>query len=443
VEARASGRKVSLGEHGIADVSVAADKPSTIQAELRLARKDPGHALCHCHEPPRKLQIRQRAGSLHLAVWPEDGNEHAADCPFHRVHVYSEEEASSVAFSEQEDGFQVELRKRLLSPWHPSQSNGDQADPAEAQKGARSKRAAGLAVKQSFDLGGLLELLWRRADFDRWLPGWKRDYWLLAKRLSKVIAEGNASGRPLAELIQVVPPWREHQKAEIQATWEAFDRSLDSEPSATGRPTRILVGEVEGIRRSKFGWELRLKHTRPKIYLNEATHTKWIKHWTAPVMLLGSEERAGSANHPAAWMRVVAALQVIRSSGGNHLVVDGELLVLDANYMACKNAHEAALVQRLIDEGRAFRRRSHEEEAHDRAANLPTGAFELLDTTIPVTLAVVLQLKPEHRKHVEDAADAGSVWWVWSPEAELEQPKLPDADLVRHGAREKAGDSHG
>ncbi|RKN11009.1 DUF1173 family protein [Streptomyces radicis] len=53
---------------------------------LSRARTEIGHAEYLCRTPPLRLIIRVRSGHHHLAGWPGEGHEHAAPCPFHKIH---------------------------------------------------------------------------------------------------------------------------------------------------------------------------------------------------------------------------------------------------------------------------------------------------------------------------------------------------------------------
>jgi len=402
-----------------------ADEPSVHQEALRTARQTLGHGLCGCVVPERKLQIRERASRLHAAVWPQDGSHHAVACPFRRVHEAPGQPHAAVV--ESDEGFDVKIDASFLEhsrAW-------EQAPVEKAGDGAGRPQASPKAPRGSADLQVLMDLLWRRADLDRWLPHWKRDYWRVAKRLQLVVEEGHCRGRPLEEIVQIVPPWREHARAEILNVWEAFDRSLDApDGEVAEQPTRLIVGELSHLHRSRFGWQLRLKHTRPTIFLNSNLHTAWARHWGSALLHLQAEDGEDPASPEVTGSRVFGMLQVLRTRKGNHVAIAGHLMPLDRHYMPASNGAETLVCGKLIEAGRAFMR--GDAAAHtERDPNLPRVVYTLLDTDPPTPVSICMNVSVRSAFAVEKVHQAGLPWWLWNLGSNAEMPAFdrPGAEL--------------
>lgn len=418
---------VDLGTWGQVGVLEAAAGADSVQKGLASARAQLGHALCLCTQPPRRLQVRRRGQRLHLAVWPDDGDEHAEQCPFRRVHTHDQAQAECPAIVQREDGLSIKLQNGLIH-WVAPDNRARRDTKAEAEgepkeKGEASKTPTAKGVR-GLTLLGLWDLLWRQAGLAEWKQGWKRDYWRVATNLTRAVVATKVGDVPLADILQVVPPWREATADATRAIWEAFDASLDRKPGEP-TPSRLVLGEIDTLRKSAFGWQMRLRHTRPPIYVDDELRAKWAKAWPGAVESLNHDPGAGDPGAATSWRRVLVLMQIVRSQRGNLIAVAGHLVPVDPHYFACDSLDEARLVDALIAQGRHFGERPLAALDEDRTEGLPFAHFELYDTEPITPLAVVVQLAPAMESRVQCEAEDGSPWWVWEVVKDSTLPALP------------------
>lgn len=430
---------VGLGTWGHVSVLDAAAGVDSVQKGLASARAELGHAQCMCTVPPRKLQVRRRGQRLHLAVWPDDGEEHADQCPFRRVHTHDQALAECPAIVQGEDGIRIKLQNGLIHWVAPDNRELPRAGVADAdeqevksetEKGAKPPTVRGLTLLELWDL------LWRQAGLAEWRQGWKRDYWRVATHLTRAVADTKVGEVPLSDILQVVPPWRESTADATKAIWEAFDASLDRKPGRE-TPSRLVLGEVDSLRKSTYGWQMRLRHTRPPIYIDEGLRGRWAKAWPAAVESLNKDPNDAGHQPSTTWRRVMVLLQIVRSQRGNLLGVAGHLVPVDPHYFACDSLDEARLVDALISQGRHFGERPLAALDEDRTEGLPFAHFELYDTDPITPLAVVVELAPAMEARVAAEAKDGSPWWIWEAGKGSNLPALPSANARQAPAREQ------
>lgn len=206
--------------------------PQSVQTALGLAKTGIGHALCHCVAPARKLVIRRINGMYILALWPDDGAQHAPTCAFRRsleepIEIYGE----------------------------PAHTAADSGNRTHAHGGSHQLQLTELLAKWWLsaglnDEGGAAKGNWGRAR-TRLLHAARSISWL----------DG-----PLAAQCYLPAPFALHRKSRIAALWSAFSQQLQS-----AGIRRILLIEVKAIEQSKFGYKILARHFQFPIYVDATT----------------------------------------------------------------------------------------------------------------------------------------------------------------------------
>ena len=94
------------------DATAVRHTPEKFQPALLSARATYGSAICCCSQPRLPLVIRERAGKLFLAAWPDQAALHALACPFYSEPRNAEHPAAGIVL-EGADRNTVSLHRAL------------------------------------------------------------------------------------------------------------------------------------------------------------------------------------------------------------------------------------------------------------------------------------------------------------------------------------------
>lgn len=317
--------------------------PEWFQAQLANSKRLHGHALCLCTREKLKLQVRERASKLHLAVWPEQGHLHTPGCPF-----YSEQDAYT--------GRAVQVVPATTS----AADNVRVARPPVAQ-------APGEPTGPAQPLWGLLHHLWESSGLNRWEEGWSRDWGRAQRALNRAKKTTELDGEPLQDRLFVPPPFRGDRLEEIEQEWQRFFGPLDEHRRGTAQVrSGYIVGVVKDLQKTEYGHTMRLQHLGPRISFNDRLAHRFARYclrgWTEVTGLTGSERQR----------KVVALVQVEASRTGKLVAIDGVLMLTSPNLIPVNNAQEEQVAEALVRAGRSFTRPLSYEQSHK---SLPSFLF--------------------------------------------------------------------
>lgn len=335
-------REVQMGLVQLAgrqiDADLARHEPAQFSGLMQKARADVGWAECLCR-PGRKLVIRERGGYFFLAVWPEDGPNHARSCPFHRDPVEEGEGGESQpAIRLEDDGYSVRLatslRRRTERP----------APTSSALEGGRSSAPS----RARTSLLGLLQFLWQEAKLNRWAGGWQRDYWRVRLQLQAAVREGRIGRNSLESMLHVIHEYKQSSAVDLAASWAKFKEPLLASATMPTIESRLVLGEVREHSRTEYGFRFLLRHQREPLYLSEELQAQLAKRFARAVAL----SRAGGAEDHAS--RAVLLGQVEATPRGNLRLVDAALMVVSREYIPCDSQYEVDVANALVKAGRSF-----------------------------------------------------------------------------------------
>lgn len=386
-------------------------EPSRAQGALRAAKGEPGHGLCECITPPRKLVIRERNGSLHLAVWPEDGHRHSPACVFHRD-APEHTGLSSLAHGavvEREGGFYVRPAFSLMRAVQPP-------TPTIAKPAAGGAPLGELPAAPGLPLYGLLHCLWDHARLNRWATGWRRDYWRVVRELRDVAQHGHVGRHALHECLYVPPAFRADRVAAINDELDAFLQQL--RPAGNDQTARsgLVLGRITRVQACAFGgYRLGIGHMRLQAHANES-----VQHALAKQYARGLH----TANLPSdAPTMCMGLLQVELSHKGLLRIVDAALMVVTRDYIPVDSVYEARVAAHLVSRNRTFSKPL----SYGAREGLPS--FMLLDTTPPVDMEVCgLSTTAAHERlatKMHQHQQKGHAVWLWDASRGQPIPELP------------------
>lgn len=400
---------IQVAGHRI-DCAAALNDVDAIAAHLVKAKAAPGHALCLCTAPARKLVIRTVGTRHFLAVWPHDGHLHHYACLFHRNEGARTEGGVAVnpAILETGDGFDIAADFALARKQHI-----EGAEPA-ARSLPSSLPTSTRPTRARMGLLGILQHLWQEAQLNRWGSGWKRDWWRVTNQLLPVLEQGTVARRPMVECVYLVPEFKEVRRQLIDGAWGSFRRRLErggSDEVTMG----IVVGEAKAFERSPHGFKLSLRHLRDPLFMSGALRDKLSVSYSRAFNQIGNDET----------IRVVCIALVELSKMNYVTVIDAALMATSRQYIPVDSSYEARLAHKLVDEDRSF---SKPLKLEGDSQTLPD--FILSDTWPPFVLEVFGMTTSDYLERKAQKLDLyrteGKPVWSWNADKEPHPPRLPD-----------------
>jgi hypothetical protein len=301
-----------------------------IQEAFADAKQRYGHVLCLCRPEPLKLQIRQRDGLFHLAVWPQEGPKHDTECIYFRDELVDAHRGIATPSQIQATSACPEDRIAYLIgvPAHPG--------------------IEGLALS----VRTFAARLWEAASLCRWHPSWSRDWGRTRYQLLQAAKGMTVNGLPCEKLLFVPRPYRAAVQANLNTEWEQFVRTL-----AVGRGTTHLL--IAPIRRLVDASADRpgvvyLRHLRVPVGLSQACHD-FIQRECRNILRSLRLQPDSNAQARELAPEVVGIFQVESSSRGGVWARAGWLTAVHPRvFIPAANPQAVALIDRLIADGHAF-----------------------------------------------------------------------------------------
>jgi hypothetical protein len=406
--------EIKVASH-LHDCAAALDNIDSIAADLVDAKATPGHALCLCTAPARKLVIRTVGKRHFLAVWPHDGHNHHYACLFHRDEVSTSQDSAGAepAIKETRDGFDIATDfplQRVNAPDDPTQERNH--NPVSTQIPRPTRARMGLL--------GILHHLWAEARLNQWGALWKRDWWRVTQALLPVIEQGSLGKRHMVDWLYLVPEFRVNRKDAIEAAWQDFRSRLGTAEHVGDVRFGLLLGEAKLFEKSAYGYKMLLRHFPPSLFLSLALREKLSTSYPRAFHRIGDDDG----------QRVMCLCLVDLTPKGNLNLIDAALMATSAQYIPVDSSYEAQLAHKLVDERRSFSKPlkiSHGDSA------LPD--FVLSDTNPPFVLEVFgmtstayLERKAEK---LERYRAEGKPVWSWNADQESRPPRLPAPGTFR------------
>lgn len=377
--------------------------------QLAQAKVVPGHALCLCTTPHRKLVIRAVNKRLFLAVWPHDGHNHHYACTFHR----DEEEASNTtigalpAVKETKDGFEIATDFQL------TRIKRDEAGLSKVQDENLVITPHGQRpTRTRMGLLGVLYHLWKESGLNTWGINWKRDWWRVTQALLPVIEHGKVAGKAMTDCLYLVPEQHYDRKKAIDAAWESFKSAL--RPDISTSKMGLVLGEAVMLEITRYGFRMSMRHFAPFLYISNDLRNKLATSYPKAYHRFRSKQS----------QRVVALCLVELSEKGNVTVIDAALMQTSNHYIPVDSSHEALMADFLVHKNRSFIKPL---SVRPGESTLPD--FILTDTVPEYVLEVFGMNTPEYlerkiNKKLIYKAEGKPVWF-WEALLTPIPPELP------------------
>jgi hypothetical protein len=394
--------RIGSEEH---DLEKVLESPADYARTLERAKTLRGYAECGCNmaSPRPKLVIRHHGNIFILARWPDDPRPHHEGCPF--LDRYNRLNCAAT----RRDPFQ------FAGGIHDMRLEVALKVAAGGQKTLtrRPSTSAARTQRRAAPLLAFLQYASQSAGLHTW-PGYGRRGWNACwSRLVAEMAESKINGRPGSEVLHVMERWDEARKADLAAGLEAFHNGASISKDSYQR--RLIIGEVDALRPSPHGGQLKLRQARHWYFLSNELYEQFQQKYKIALTGIGRED-----------LRCVVVLVFEKSRHGYLNVMDAAAMLANGQFIPCDSSYEAAMADRLVAEGRAF------EKPLRHVENAPVHPdFRLTDTT-PETVIEVLGLagNPEYDQRMTEKRahyrENGILLVEWVPATEpLASVQLP------------------
>ena len=373
------------------------DHPQAAQSLLRAAWNGRAPVRCCCRGEGVPMHIA-RGYVFVLKRNPGSGALHAPSCPAYAVDSTLDQPAKADWRQPDRDG---RVRVPLATPLYRLDGRGE-APPGTGEM-APVATTKPRVRDERVDLAALLQYLWHEAGFNLWRPamaGW-RDWYVVRRYLLEAAAPVLVrAGVALTDVLFVPERFRQADRVE-RAARAAAVLEVRCRHEQGRRRLALVLAEVKRCTPSRFSHLLRLKHAAGLAFWVES------RLWAGALKACrpAAATLAGKSSS-----RVVVLMSVERTASGNFNAVDVALMATSLEWIPILEADEGVLIQRLIEERRAFVRPL----VASKAEHPPSAV--LIDTQIPHPLFLLPGSEPATLP-----ADA----WVWHPEGVAPGPALP------------------
>ncbi|KIZ33425.1 MULTISPECIES: DUF1173 family protein [Pseudomonadota] len=372
------------------------------------------HGTCCCPgRGDRKLAIKPRAGTYHLARFPLTGYEHANEC---RFYAPAPEHSGMKGYDKGvvEEGDDGQLRIRLARGIRilPAREAADDSEPAPSRPGAR---------KPAMTLLGLLHLLWQESRLNTWYPAMagKRNALVVGSALRRA-AERVATDRLTIADVLLVPARKDgkgalaNQRVAAQAL-ERKRRLVVVAPLARYDAQK----HGDGLEKLPLSWPFGM----PTLYLQKG---QW------------GRVHQSFRQELSAWMRgdtVMAIAHVEMKAGAKSAygkILDIALMHLSEQWIPLDSGFEAVIESKLRAEGRAFEKPMR----FDADEDCVFPDFWLLDVDTKFPMEVFGMGTPEYLQRKADKVNhynseyGPTAWWSWNAYRDPRGLQIPDFPLA-------------
>lgn len=309
--------------------------PANYTGTLQASKASPGHVLCQCkpHDPLR-LQLRKHGDVILVAVWPEEGPLHATECDFYRDDVKDAAAAWATknGIEEDEQG-NINIKPGFLL------SRATKKAPTRSVT-ATPTSASNTAARRSAGLSAILHMLWNQAQNNRWFNRPRQ----LSDALYHVLTvmERTELGKQKMTKCTYVAGARTNSSLSL-SDFKAYLSGGESGVVRAG----LLIGEIETLEPSKFGYQFMFQKMTSAVYCSDALELALRESYPR----VYAEKKYGEKIIGLLHVELTAA----NASGDRHYkATDAALLLTSRDYIPVDSSYESLLCNKLVDSGRRF-----------------------------------------------------------------------------------------
>jgi hypothetical protein len=372
------------------------------------------------HERPRCLCIAEGVEMYiaHLGAgyivkrMPGSGSRHRPDCPSFEPPPEASGLGQVLGSAITEDPATGETTLKLDFPL--SKVAGRSTLPLSADSGSDSAASSGTKLS----LRGLLHYLWDQAELTRWQPGFagKRTWATVHRHLLQAAEHKMARGHALRERLYVPEVFSVEQRDAINARRLAQWQHIVAAP---GKPQHLMlaIGEVKEIVPARYGFRAIVKHLPDQAFaVDEPLYRQLGRRFEPQLALWGAADDVH--------MVMIATFGV--SGAGIPAIHELCLMPVTRQWIPVEGGFEAQLVERLVNEGRAFVKGLR----YNLGAGSVLASATLTDCEGSAPLLFVVPAGLEDDGRLQHVSDPSAPLWLWHPSSEA-MPTLPPRDRRR------------
>ena len=314
------------------------DSPALAEA-LADAHRRQLRPRCLCRPGGIEMYVARLGGGHIVKRMPDSGSAHDPACPSFEPDAYSSGLGQLIGSAIVEDLSTGATTLKLdfaLSVQPGRQAPTGQGAPAGTVRNAGAR----------LTLRSLLHYLWHQAELARWHPGLAglRNWRTVRRQLLQAAAEMVAGGATLASRLYVPEVFSVEQKDQIAG------RRCQHWASSAVRPGRpqpllLLIGEVKEIVPGRHGYRAVIKHVPDVAFaMDEQLYRRIETRFADELALWNASEGIR--------MIVIAAFGL--NETGLPYIAGLYLMTVTRHWLPVENAAEWQLVDRLVDDQRAF-----------------------------------------------------------------------------------------
>jgi len=376
---------------------------------------------CMCIPEGVEMYVAGLAGPHEVYIvkrMPDTGCRHAPDCPSYEppADLSGLGQVLGSAITEDSATGQTSLRLGFSLTKMPGRS---QLPPAGGENDSVATDGTRLSLR------GLLHYLWDQAELTRWHPGFagKRTWGTVRRQLLSASEDKFARGDSLRSRLYIPETFFVAQRDAINARRNAQWLQALSVP---GKPQylMLLVGEVKEIVPARYGFKAVVKHVPDQAFaLDQQLYRRLGRRFEAELSLWG----ASGHTH----MMIIATFSVAET--GVPAISELSLMPVTQHWLPVENAFDEQLVDRLVNQGRAFRKGLR----YNLPAGFPLANATLIDTDgEPCSLRISREAEADIEESVQKETHQLShppQRWIWHPE-DGAMPPLPKKRLLSEAA---------
>lgn len=358
--------------------------------------------LCLCTASGHEMYVARLENDFVVKRMPFTGSMHAPHCPSYDPppEISGLRTLGSAVREDPDSGL------TLLRLDFPISKAGTRTIEAVSEQASDSVLSEG----NRLTLRGLLQYLWDEAELTRWRPEFagKRSWSTVRKHLLQAAAGKIVRGRRLTDILYVPEVFSVDKRGEINAR-----RVGQWMRAALPGPGHLLIaiGELKELAPARFGFKAVLKHVPDQAFLlDEKLYRRMERRFERELSLWGASEA----------IRMLLIATFVPRAGSVPEIHALSLLPVNPQWLPVENVLVAQLVNRLVQEGRRFKKITH----GDCGADAPQVTAVLVDTDVPCALYIgtpETHCAPKHYSRLLEAENL--VFWTW--DVDQAPPPLP------------------
>jgi len=302
---------------------------------------------CLCRPDGVEMYVA-RLGDGHVVKrMPESGHRHAPGCPSFGLpaEIPGLSRVLGRAIVEPPGSGETSLRLAFSltrGPGRPPQRRSITAPGKASGTGSGSGSGAGLSLR------GLLHYLWDQAGLTRWHPGFagKRSWALVRRQLLRAADRKFAGASPLPEKLYVPEPFSVEARDRIRALQDAAWSGTASPPGGR-QQLMLMIAEVKRILPGRHGFHAVIRHVPDIAFsLDEPLYRRTGRRFVQELAVWGASEG----------VRMVMGATFGLGAAGTPAIASLCLMPVTRQWLPLETLVELQLIERLIREGRAFRK---------------------------------------------------------------------------------------